>query len=336
VPSGSSKDPAAGPGKLKIQEISPDIRYQLTKNLYCQATRVSNNAESERRRPMNYDVIVTCAVTGAGDTTNRSEHVPVTPKQIANAAIQAAKAGAAVAHIHVRDPETGKGSRDPKLFKEVVDRVRDSDTDVVINLTAGMGGDWVPSAQDPAMPGPGTDMISAEERLRHVKDCLPEICSLDCGTLNFGDGNEIYISTPPMLREMAALTKQWGVKPELEVFELGHIRFATQMITEGLIADPPMFQICLGIPWGADQSVDTMKVMKDHLPAGATWAGFGISRMQMPMAATAIAMGGNIRVGLEDNIYLERGVLATNGQLVTRAVEILERMGARAHPTGSP
>lgn len=279
---------------------------------------------------MNYDVIVTCAVTGAGDTTNRSEHVPVTPKQIANAAIQAAKAGAAVAHIHVRDPETGKGSRDPKLFKEVVDRVRDSNTDVVINLTAGMGGDWVPSAQDPAMPGPGTDMISAEERLRHVQDCLPEICSLDCGTLNFGDGNEIYISTPPMLREMAKLTKQWGVKPELEVFELGHIRFATQMITEGLIADPPMFQICLGIPWGADQSVDTMKVMKDHLPAGATWAGFGISRMQMPMAATAIAMGGNIRVGLEDNIYLDRGVLATNGQLVTRAVEILERMGARA------
>ncbi|MGA0301600.1 MAG: 3-keto-5-aminohexanoate cleavage protein [Paracoccaceae bacterium] len=279
---------------------------------------------------MNYDVVVTCAVTGAGDTTGKSPHVPVTPKDIAAAAIEAAKAGAAIAHIHVRDPETGKGSRDPKLFKEVVDRVRDSGTDVVINLTAGMGGDWVPSDEDPAMPGPGTDMISAEERLAHVHECLPEICSLDCGTLNFGNGNEIYISTPPMLRRMAALTKEWGVKPELEVFELGHIRFATQMIHEGLIAEPPMFQICLGIPWGADQSVDTMKAMKDHLPQGANWAGFGISRMQMPMAATAVAMGGNVRVGLEDNIYLDRGVLATNGQLVTRAIEILERMGARA------
>ena len=279
---------------------------------------------------MNYDVVVTCAVTGAGDTTGKSPHVPVTPKDIAAAAIEVAKAGAAIAHIHVRDPETGKGSRDPKLFKEVVDRVRDSGTDVVINLTAGMGGDWVPSDEDPAMPGPGTDMISAEDRLAHVHECLPEICSLDCGTLNFGNGNEIYISTPPMLRHMAALTKEWGVKPELEVFELGHIRFATQMIHEGLIAEPPMFQICLGIPWGADQSVDTMKAMKDHLPQGANWAGFGISRMQMPMAATAVAMGGNVRVGLEDNIYLDRGVLATNGQLVTRAIEILERMGARA------
>jgi len=279
---------------------------------------------------VNYEVVVTCAVTGAGDTTGRSPHVPVTPKEIADAAIEAAKAGAAIAHIHVRDPETGKGSRDPKLFKEVVDRVRDSDTDVVINLTAGMGGDWVPSAEDPALPGPGTDMIGPEERLAHIKECLPEICSLDCGTLNFGDGDEIYISTPPTLRKMAELTLEWGVKPELEVFELGHIRFARQMIAEGLIADPPSFQICLGIPWGADQSVDTMKVMKDHLPLDASWASFGISRMQMPMAAAAVAMGGNIRVGLEDNIYLDRGVLATNGQLVSRAVEIIERMGGRA------
>lgn len=279
---------------------------------------------------MNYDVIVTCAVTGAGDTTARHPGVPVTPEQIANAAIEAAKAGAAVAHIHVRDPQTGKGSRDPALFREVVDRVRSSGTDVVINLTAGMGGDWVPDSANPAMPGPGTDMIGPLERLAHVEDLLPEICSLDCGTLNFGDGEEIYISTPPTLRKMAELTKQWGVKPELEVFELGHIRFATQMIAEGLIADPPMFQICLGIPWGADQSVDTMKVMKDHLPAGASWAGFGISRMQMPMAAAAVVMGGNVRVGLEDNLYLDRGVLATNAQLVERVIEILQRMGARA------
>ncbi len=279
---------------------------------------------------MNYDVVVTCAVTGAGDTTGRSPHVPVTPKEVADAVIEAAKAGAAIAHIHVRDPETGKGSRNPKLFKEVVDRVRDSDTDVVINLTAGMGGDWVPDENNPAMPGSGTDMISAEERLLHIKECLPDICSLDCGTLNFGDGDNIYISTPPTLRYMAEKVREWGVKPELEVFELGHIRFARQMIKEGLIADPPMFQICLGIPWGADQTVDTMKVMKDHLPGDASWAGFGISRMQMPMAAAAVAMGGNVRVGLEDNLFLDRGVLATNGQLVTRAIEIIERMGARA------
>ncbi len=278
---------------------------------------------------MNYDVIVTCAVTGAGDTVGRHPGVPVTPAQIADAAIEAAKAGAAVAHIHVRDPETGKGSRDPELFKEVVDRVRSSGTDVVINLTAGMGGDWVPSADDPAMPGPGTDMIGPLERLAHVQDLLPEICSLDCGTLNFGNGNEIYISTPPYLRKMAELTREWGVKPELEVFELGHIRFARQMIAEGLIAEPPMFQICLGIPWGADQTVDTMKVMKDELPPGASWASFGISRMQMPMAAAAVAMGGNVRVGLEDNIWLEKGVLATNAQLVERVVGIIERMGAR-------
>ena len=277
---------------------------------------------------MNYEVIVTCAVTGAGDTLKRHPDVPVTPEQIADAAIESAKAGASVAHIHVRDPETGRGSRDPKLFAEVVDRVRSADTDVVINLTAGMGGDWVPSADDPSLPGPGTDMIGPLERLTHVEKLLPEICSLDCGTLNFGDGDNIYISTPPTLRKMAELTKQWNVKPELEVFELGHMRFAKQMIAEGLIADPPMFQICLGIPWGADQSVDTMKVMKDELPAGASWACFGISRMQMPMAAAAVAMGGNVRVGLEDNLYLDRGVLATNAQLVERVIEIIERMGA--------
>ena len=279
---------------------------------------------------MNFEVIVTCAVTGAGDTVGRNPHVPVTPKEVAEAAIEAAKAGAAVAHLHVRDPETGHASRDPKLFKEAVDRVRDSGTDVVLNLTAGMGGDWIPDAQNPAMPGPGTDMISADDRLAHIHDCMPEICTLDCGTLNFSDTDMIYVSTPPMLRRMAELTKEWNVKPELEVFELGHIRFARQMIAEGLIADPPMFQICLGIPWGADHNVDTMKVMKDQLPEGAAWAGFGISRMQMPMAAAAVTMGGNVRVGLEDNLFLARGVPATNGQLVTRVVEIIERMGGRA------
>ena len=211
----------------------------------------------------------------------------------------------------------------------MVERIRNSSQDVVINLTAGMGGDWVVNDGDLNKPGLGTDMISAEERLAHVKECLPEICSLDCGTMNFGNGNEIYISTPPFLREMAALTKKWEVKPELEVFDLGHIRFAKEMIKEGLIDNPPLFQICLGIPWGAEQTVDTMKVMKDHLPLNCYWASFGISRMQMPMVAASVAMGGNVRVGLEDNLYLKKGVLATNADLVSRAKEIIELMGAR-------
>ena len=278
---------------------------------------------------MNNEVIVTCAVTGAGDTLGKHPEVPVTPEQISNAAIAAAKAGASVAHIHVRDPETGLGSRDVNLFKEVVERIRDSNTDVVINLTAGMGGDWVPSEENPSMPGLGTDMIGPEERLAHVKEIHPEICSLDCGTMNFGNGNEIYISPPGYLREMASMIQEWGVKPELEVFELGQIRFAKQMIKEGLINEPPMFQICLGIPWGAEQTVDSMKVMKDELPTNASWASFGIGRMQMPMAAAAVAMGGNVRVGLEDNLYLEKGVLASNDQLVTRVIEIIQRMGSR-------
>ncbi len=278
---------------------------------------------------MNRDVIITCAVTGAGDTVGKHSGVPVTPEQVANAAIEAAKAGAAIAHIHVRDPETGQGSRDSALFCEAVERVRANDTDVIINLTAGMGGDWVPSDEDPSIGGPGTDMIGPEERLAHVVELLPEICSLDCGTMNFGDGNYVYVSPPSYLRTMAEKVKELGVKPELEVFDLGHVRFAEQMIDEGLVDDPPLFQICLGLPWGAGADTASMKTMADALPENANWAGFGISRMEMPMVAQAVLLGGNVRVGLEDNLYLERGVLATNGQLVERAVEIIERLGAR-------
>jgi uncharacterized protein (DUF849 family) len=283
---------------------------------------------------MNHDVVITCAVTGAGDTTGRSEHVPVTPEQIANAAIEAANAGAAVVHIHVRDPETGKGSRDVGLFRETVDRVRDSGVDVIINLTAGMGGDWIPSDDDPSMPAPGTDMVGPEERLAHVIECKPEICSLDCGTMIFGDGNDLYLNTPVYLRKMARITQELGVKPELEVFDLGQIRLARALVDEGLIDAPPMFQLCLGIPWGAGADTETMTAMKQALPDNSIWAGFGISRMQMPMVAQAMVLGGNVRVGLEDNIYLDRGVLATNGQLVQRAVEIIERLGGRALTPG--
>ena len=278
---------------------------------------------------MNRDVIITCAVTGAGDTTSKSDLVPVTPQQIADAAIEAAQAGAAVAHIHVRDPETGQGSRDTGLFQETVDIIKQSGVDVVINLTAGMGGDWVPSEADPALPGEGTDMMGPEERLAHVIECKPDICSLDCGTMNFGNGNYTYINTAPYLRKMAGIVQELGVKPELEVFDLGQIRLARALIDEGLIDAPPMFQICLGIPWGAGADTETMTAMKQALPADSVWAGFGISRMQMPMVAQAVLLGGNVRVGLEDNIYLDKGVLASNGMLVERAVEIIERLGGR-------
>ncbi|MDH3480878.1 MAG: 3-keto-5-aminohexanoate cleavage protein [Gammaproteobacteria bacterium] len=283
---------------------------------------------------MNRNVIITCPITGAGEAWAKHPDLPVTPEQIANAVITAAQAGAAVAHIHVRDPDTGKGSRDVSLFTDVVERVRASDTDVIINLTAGMGGAWFPSDEgDPSMPGPGTDMIGPVERLAHVDALRPDICSLDCGTMNFGD-NEIYVSTPEYLRTMAGLLQEWGVKPEMEVFDLGHIRLARQLINEGLIDAPPMFQICLGIPWGADADADSMIAMRNALPQGANWAGFGIGRMEMPMVAQAVLLGGHVRVGLEDNLYLEKGVLASNADLVTRAREIIERLGAKVASPG--
>ncbi|MFT5221048.1 MAG: hypothetical protein ACI9LO_002258 [Planctomycetota bacterium] len=277
---------------------------------------------------MNHDVIITCAVTGAGETTSRSHLVPITPRQVADAAIEAANAGAAVCHIHVRDPETGAGSRDVALFEETVGMIRDSGTDMIINLTAGMGGDWVPSEENPALPGPGTDMVGPDERMAHVIACKPDICSLDCGTMNFS-GDFAYINTAPYLRRMATIAQELGVKPELEVFDLGQIRLAQNLIDEGFIDAPPMFQLCLGIPWGAGADTETMAAMKHALPAGAIWAGFGISRMQMPMVAQAVLLGGNVRVGLEDNIFLDRGVLASNGMLVERAVNIIELLGAK-------
>jgi len=276
---------------------------------------------------MNNEVIVTCAVTGAGDTVGRHPAIPVTPSEIATAAIEAAAAGAAIVHIHVRDPETGKGTRDPALYREVVARIRDAGTDVVINLTAGMGGDFYPSAGNPAVGGPGTDMVGAVERLIHVEELRPDICSLDCGSLNFGDS--VYVSSPDMLRTMARRIKEAGVKPEMEVFDTGHVRFANQLVADGLVTDPPLYQICLGIPWGAPAEPGVMKTMTDLLPANAVWAGFAISRMEMPFAAQAVLLGGHVRVGLEDNLYLERGVFASNAQLVEKAITLIELMGAR-------
>jgi len=278
---------------------------------------------------MNNEVIITCALTGAGDTVGKHPAIPVTPQQIADAAIEAANAGAAVVHIHVRNPETGKGSRDPRLYRQVVERLRASNVDMIINLTAGMGGDFEVGDPDPIKHGTNTELVGALERLVHVEELRPEICTLDCGTLNFGDGNSIFVSTPTQLRQGAKRIRELGVKPELEVFDTGHLSFAKQMLKEGLLELPPLFQFCLGIPWGASADTTTMKAMKDSLPDGAVWAGFGIGRMQMPMVAQAVLLGGNVRVGLEDNLYLEKGVFASNGKLVEKAVKMIELLGAR-------
>ncbi len=280
---------------------------------------------------MNHEVAITCAVTGAGDTFGKHPELPVTPLQIADAAIEAARAGAAIVHCHVRNPETGKGSRDPALYREVVERVRSADVDVCINLTAGMGGDvGVGEGEDPWNFNPdNTDLVGPVERLVHVEELLPEICTLDCGTMNFGEGNAIVINTPDQLRAGARRVAELGVKPEMEVFDTGQLWFANVMVEEGLIESPPLYQVCLGIPYGAPADTAHMKTMVDALPAGAIWHGFGISRMQMPMVAQAVLLGGNVRVGLEDNLYLSRGEFASNAQLVERARNIVELMGAR-------
>ena len=275
--------------------------------------------------PIANDVFITCAVTGAGDTTGKSPHVPVTPERIADSAIGAARAGSAIVHIHVRDVETGRGGRDRDRFRETVARIRDSDTDVVINLTTGMGGDYTPDEDDPGRAAAGSDMASPEERVLHVEELLPEICSLDVATMNFPDG--AFMNVPAHLRVMADRIAAAGVKPELECFDLGHVRLANQLIAEGRIEQPPLFQICLGVPWGAPSGPESLLAMRDLLPDNAHWSAFGLGRMQMPMAAQAVIAGGNVRVGLEDNLYLDRGVLATNEQLVERAAGIVERLG---------
>jgi len=281
---------------------------------------------------VNWDVFITCAVTGAGDSTGRSDKVPVTPAEIAAAAIEAADAGAAIAHIHVRDPATGKGSRDPALYAEVVRRVRESGTDVVLNLTAGMGGDLVfGSVEQPLPPdAAGTDMAGATERLVHVADLLPEICTLDCGSMNFAAGGDyVMVNTPAMLRAMAKRVQTLGVRPELEVFDTGHLVFVREMVRDGLLDDPVLIQLCMGIPYGAPDDPLTLLAMVQALPPGAVFSAFSIGRMQLPFVAMAALAGGNVRVGLEDNLWLGRGQLATNGQLVERAATILTNMGAR-------
>ena len=281
---------------------------------------------------MNAEVFITCAVTGAGATADKSELVPVTPQQIADAAIEAGKAGAAVVHIHVRDPATGKGARDGGLYREVVERIRSSDVDVVLNLSAGMGGDLVLGGEEAPLPldPDGTDMAGAAERLAHVEELMPEICTLDCGSMNFAAGGDyVLVNTPGILRAMARRIQELGVRPELEVFDSGHLVLVKELIGEGLIDDPVLIQLCMGIPYGAPEDPATLITMVGQLPPGCVFSAFSIGRMQLPYVALAALAGGNVRVGLEDNIYLSRGVLATNGELVERAVTILEAMNAR-------
>jgi uncharacterized protein (DUF849 family) len=279
---------------------------------------------------MNPNVIITCAVTGAGDTVGRHPAIPISPEQIANAALEAAGAGAAVVHCHVRDLKTGKGARGVDLYREVVERIRAKNTEVIINLTAGMGGDVeVGEGEKPMQWGPGTDLVGPVERLAHVAELRPEICTLDCGTLNFGDGHTIVVQTPAQLREQARLIKSYGVKPEMEIFDSGNLWFAKQLCAEGLVNDPPLFQLCLGIPWGAPVNTQTMAYQVGELPKNAVWAGFGIGRMEFPMVAQAVLLGGHVRVGLEDNLWLEKGVHASNATLVERAVTIITLLGSK-------
>ena len=276
---------------------------------------------------MKTRTMISCAVTGGADSLPKHPGVPVTPEQIANAAIEARNAGATIAHIHVRDPKTGKASQSVDYYRDVVERIRASGCDILINLTTGPGSRFVPSDDNPKVGGPGTTMTPPLDRVRHVLELLPDICSLDVGSMNFGETG--FVNTPAHLRTMAEAIAKTGVKPELEVFEPGHVMLARRMVEDGRIAKPPLFQICLGIPWGTPATPESMLYMRNLLPEGAIWAGFGISRTEFPMVAQAVILGGHVRVGMEDNLYLEHGVLTPgNGALVERAVSIVRLLGA--------
>ena len=279
---------------------------------------------------MNQDVFVTCAVTGSGGTQDRSTHVPRSPAQIAESAIAAAKAGAAIVHCHVRDPETGKPSRDLEYYREVTGRIREAEVDVVLNLTAGMGGDIVfGPTESPMPPIAGTDMIGASERVRHIAECLPEICTLDCGTMNFAEADYVMTNTPGMLTAMGTMMTALGVKPEIEAFDTGHLWYAKQLVKDGVLDAPALVQLCMGVPWGAPDDLNTFMAMVNNVPDDWTFSAFGLGRNQMAYVAAAVLAGGNVRVGLEDNLWLGTGALAQNWQLVERAVTIVENMGAR-------
>ena len=275
---------------------------------------------------MNRKVIISCAVTGSADSPGKNPAVPVTPQQIAQSCIDAAKAGAAIVHIHVRDPKTTKPSMDGAHYREVVERIRASGTDVLINLTTGPGARFEHDPSDPSKVGPASTLRGPEERVRHVVELRPDICSLDMGSLNMG--SRVFINTPAHLQTMAVAIRDAGVLPELEVFETGHLLLAKKFIETGHVKGPGMFQICLGIAWGQPATPEAMTYMRNLLPPGSPWFAFGISLYQFPMVAQTVLLGGHVRVGLEDNLYLARGKLApSNAALVEKAGRIIEELG---------
>lgn len=281
---------------------------------------------------MSTPTILSCAVTG--NITNLAQHpgLPCTPEQIARACIDAAHAGAAIAHIHVRHAD-GRPSMELSHYREVVERIRASDVDLVINLTTGPGQRFVPSEADPKVAAPGTTLMRPEPRVEHVVALRPELCSLDLNTMY--SGSSVVINTPANVRVMAQLIREAGTTPELEVFDSGDIHLAADLIREGTLEAPALFQIVLGVKYGADASPATLAYLRSILPAGSRWAAFGIGRAEFPMLAQAWLLGGHVRVGLEDNIYLEKGVLAPdNATLVRKAARMVADLGGRLASAG--
>lgn len=275
---------------------------------------------------MHEKVIITCALTGNLTDPARNPAVPVTPQQIAESALAAAEEGASIAHIHVRDPATGRPSMALELYREVVDRIRTRDPRLILNLTTGPGGRFDPSENDPKVAGPRTTLTVPEKRVEHVTALRPEICTLDLNTMTFG--TEVVINTPRNIARMAAVIRAAGVLPELEVFDSGDIRLAHDLIAQNVLQGPGLYSLVLGIKYGFPASAEAMVFARDLLPRGATWTGFAIGRMEFPAVAVSYVLGGHVRVGLEDNIFLDRGVLApSNAALVRRAREIIERLG---------
>ena len=277
---------------------------------------------------MQPKVIITCAVTGNLTKPEQHPGLPITPEQIATASLEAAEAGAAIVHIHVRDPQSGKPSMDIALYREAIDRIRSRNRELIINLTTGPGGRFVPGEADPRVAGPGTTLLAPEKRVEHIAQLKPDICTLDLNTMN--SGGEVVINTPRNVTRMARIIRAAGVKPEIELFDSGDIHLARDLIEAGELERPGMYSLVLGVKYGFDASPETMLHARNLLPAGAVWTGFGIGRHAFPMAAQSYLLGGHVRVGLEDSVYLAKGVLApSNAALVARARAIIEPLGAQ-------
>jgi uncharacterized protein (DUF849 family) len=277
--------------------------------------------------------LITCAVTGNLTKPEQTPHLPVTPAQIADDCLAAAEAGAAAVHIHVRDPATGRPSMEVELYRDVVDRIRARDRRLVVNLTTGPGGRFVPSDDNPRMAAPGSTLLPPLERVRHIELIRPDVCSLDLNTMN--SGPDVVINTPKNVRKMAAAIRAAGVLPELEIFDSGDIHLALDLIADGTLAGPGLWTFVTGVKYGFSALPETLVYARNLLPAGAIWSAFGIGRHEFPMVAQAWLLGGHVRVGLEDNIYLERGVLAkSNAELVAKARRIVEDLGGQVASAG--